>query len=102
MLYYSRSEEAADRKGMRLLFAAGIDPAAMITFCETLRQEGGDVPASLQYLSTHPSTVERIETLKALAAAQHHAVQGKPLQACDWHDIENGQNRGLEVKLVGC
>jgi len=87
MMHYSRqNEEEADREGMRLLLAAGIDPAGMIAFFERLRKEGGDAPAVLQYVSTHPSTGERIETLKALAA-QAPRRSGKLLPAYEWRDI---------------
>lgn len=68
-LRYNRGmEEEADVEGMKMLAAAGIDPAGMIAFFDTLKKKSGDVPRPLAYLSSHPSTEERIETLKALAA----------------------------------
>jgi predicted Zn-dependent protease len=87
LLQYSRrNEEEADIEGMRLLLAAGIDPAGMIAFFERLSKEGGDAPAFLKYVSTHPSTGERIETLKSLAARAPRG-SGKLLPAYDWRDI---------------
>lgn len=88
MLQYSRrNEEEADTEGMRMLVAAGIDPAGMIAFFELLRKEDGEAPAFLKYLSTHPSTEDRIERLKSLAGQlQHRPV--KLLQDYDWHDIK--------------
>jgi predicted Zn-dependent protease len=86
-LRYSReNEEEADVEGLRMLLAAGVEPAGMIAFFDVLRKEGGEVPALLKYLSTHPSTAKRIETLKALAAQAPRATV-KLLPDYDWRDI---------------
>ena len=67
-LSYNRAmEEEADVEGIKLLAAAGIDPAAMIDFFETLKKKTGDTSEYLAYLSTHPSNEQRIARLKALA-----------------------------------
>lgn len=67
-LRYSRlHEDEADREGVRLLQASGIDPAEMIAFYRLMEaQHSRDVAVS-SYLSTHPDTNDRIETLMALA-----------------------------------
>jgi predicted Zn-dependent protease len=83
-LQYSRRHETeADEEGLRMVAAAGIDPAGMIAFFETLSEEAADLPGMLKYLSTHPSTAERIERLHALAA---NADRGPatPLPHDDW------------------
>ncbi len=67
--YSRRSEEEADAEGLRTLRAAGIDPAGMIAFFESLRRTGRELPDALAYLSTHPATGERIARLRELAAA---------------------------------
>jgi len=86
-LQYSRqTEEEADTAGIRMILDAGIDPAGMIRFFETLAQEGGDFPGPLKYLSTHPGTVDRIRKLKALAA-QASPPRAKLLPDHDWRDI---------------
>ncbi len=77
VLQYSRRHEAeADEEGLRMVAAAGIDPDGMIAFFETLNEEAADLPGMLKYLSTHPSTAERIDHLRALAA---HTNRGPTL-----------------------
>jgi len=84
--YSRRNEEEADVEGMRMLLAAGIDPAGMIAFFEVLRKEGGETPAILKYLSTHPGTEDRIERLTALAGKLRQKSK-KLLPGYDWRDI---------------
>lgn len=87
VLRYSRHhEDEADAEGIRLLAQAKIDVNGMITFFETLQQEGMEVPEFLKYVSTHPSTTDRIRRLKSLAAQ----VEGQPvklLPGYEWTDI---------------
>ena len=69
-----------------MLVAAGIDPKGMITFFETLAEEGKGMPEFLKYVSTHPSTADRITRLQSLAAQQ----EGKPVKLLpdyEWKDI---------------
>jgi predicted Zn-dependent protease len=66
--YSRRNEDEADVEGLRMLQAAGIDPAAMIAFFESLRRKDLKLPEALRYLSTHPTTEERIARLRALTA----------------------------------
>lgn len=68
MLRYSReNEDEADEGGMRMIVAAGIDPAGMIAFSAVLAREGPTLPRSLNYLSTHPATAARVERLRTVA-----------------------------------
>ena len=68
LLRYSRgNEDEADEGGMRMILAAGIDPAGMIAFYDVLAREGPALPRSLQYLSTHPATADRVERIRRLA-----------------------------------
>ena len=87
LLRYSRhQEEEADTEGMRMLLAAGIDSAGMIQFFQSLREEERKEPAFLQYLSTHPSTADRVERLKS-RVGQPRSTPVKLLQGYDWSDI---------------
>ncbi len=87
-LQYSRRAEAqADAEGMKMLLAARIDPAGTIRFFEVLMKGDKQPARALKYLSTHPSTADRIERLKALAArAPGPAVPLLP--ESDWDDVK--------------
>ena len=82
------AESEADREGMRLLQAAGIDTAGMITFFEKLsaRERATDIVP--RYLRTHPTTAERIATLRALAAAGARSER-RLLPDDEWDSIKN-------------
>jgi beta-barrel assembly-enhancing protease len=89
-LQMSRTAESeADRDGIRLLQEAGIDTAGMITFFEKLlarERRGGDIVP--RYLRTHPTTTERIATLRALAAAGARP-SGRLLPDDEWDGVKN-------------
>jgi predicted Zn-dependent protease len=86
-LRYSRQdEEEADREGYRMLVAAGIDPAGMMRFFETLQKKTGGAPAVPPYLSTHPTTEGRIERLRALGATTHPTAT-RLLPGLDWREV---------------
>ena len=94
--YGRRAEEEADHEGLRLLLAAGVDPAGMIRFFERLEATGKAGPAGLRYLSSHPRLAERVARLKAELpqAGQPGAVGNRPAAApakllpdYDWTDI---------------
>ncbi|HKY32428.1 MAG TPA: M48 family metallopeptidase [Candidatus Polarisedimenticolia bacterium] len=62
---HSRSEEIeADEYGARYTAEAGYDPRALITFFEKLAEQAGDTPRALTWLSTHPTSQNRIENLE--------------------------------------
>ncbi|SEK83659.1 M48 family metallopeptidase [Pacificibacter marinus] len=68
-LAYSRDHEAsADVIGIKTSHAAGYDPAALAEFFEQLTEDYGE--SGPEWMSTHPSNAERIETIKKLAAEQ--------------------------------
>jgi Zn-dependent protease with chaperone function len=60
-LQYSRTLEAeADRKGMELMLANGLDAKGMKQLMQTLQQEE-KLPNDLSFISSHPLTNERIK-----------------------------------------
>ncbi|HYB44856.1 MAG TPA: M48 family metallopeptidase, partial [Candidatus Methylomirabilis sp.] len=87
-LQYSRHAEAeADDAGMRMLLAARVDPAGMVGFFDELTKGEGQTRTVLSYLSTHPTTADRIARLRALAAG----AIGPPvpiLSASDWEELK--------------
>ena len=87
-LQYGRlAEEEADREGLRLLLSAGIDPAGMIRFFEKMEDKGGQWPAALKYLSSHPGLPERVARLRALAAEWQTGAPVRRLDGGDWVDV---------------
>jgi predicted Zn-dependent protease len=73
--YSRRAEEEADVEGMKMLLAARVAPAGMITFFGKIQKEEGAQPKALTYLSSHPLPAERIARLKALAEAWRGAPE---------------------------
>jgi Zn-dependent protease with chaperone function len=71
MLRYRRDFEAdADREGVRLLHAAEIDAAGVVSFMRTLEEERSSEPRFVNYLSSHPRTIDRIAQLEALSGGR--------------------------------
>lgn len=64
-LSYSRSDELqADRLGARYAKRAGYDPAAIISFLETLEEISREGPSPRSYLRTHPYVSDRIRVVR--------------------------------------
>ncbi|HWP34793.1 MAG TPA: M48 family metallopeptidase [Thermodesulfobacteriota bacterium] len=83
-LRFSRQFEAqADREGMRTLEAARVAPDGLVRFLERMARARGEAPGVLRYLSTHPLSAERAQTLARLAAAARY--EPRPLLAeAEW------------------
>ncbi len=66
MMSFSRDDEReADRAGVEIMRRAGWDPRGMLEFLQMLRQREGRDPSSVEvFLSTHPSTGERVSHLR--------------------------------------
>lgn len=63
-LPHSRTQESeADKIGLELMARAGYNPNAAINLWQKMQSYSGD---SLQFLSTHPSSHNRIKTLQSL------------------------------------
>ncbi len=73
--HYSRSDELdADRAGVELLNAAGIDSRGLFGFFERIKTAGDDIPGAVEFLSTHPSGEARRANLEEHVAAGHPAL----------------------------
>jgi beta-barrel assembly-enhancing protease len=88
-LRYSRlHEDEADREGLRLLQAVGIDPAEMVAFYRIMEAQHPHEAVVPSSLSTHPDTNERIEKLIALAGPPPpHPVQLFSQE--EWKDLRS-------------
>jgi Zn-dependent protease with chaperone function len=87
-LRYSRLAEAeADRDGIRLLQAAGLDPSGEIHFFEKLAGKGqGQSGRHAEYLSTHPLPASRIAAMRELVRDGPRPTRVL-LEGYDWKDI---------------
>lgn len=85
-LRFSRQAETeADLEGLRMLAAARIAPGGMVAFLKSL--EKLDLPEGLTYLSTHPSSADRIRKLERLAAGMAFAPVPL-LSGVSWEDVK--------------
>ena len=82
---HSRSTEArADRRGMELLHAAGLDSRGMASFFERLSKfEAADLPAWTEFLASHPDTGDRAEKAREIARPGSPAMSGQ-----DWEQVK--------------
>lgn len=98
MLRYSRShEDEADREALLLLQTIGIDPAEMIAFYRIMEAQHPHDSVVPSYLSTHPSTDDRIAKLTRLAGVPPpHSV--KFFSQEEWKDLRS-LCRGLSAPL---
>jgi predicted Zn-dependent protease len=69
------AETEADRIGIELAAKAGYDPRAAVTLWEKMAKVGGSQPP--QFLSTHPSPANRLQTLRALVPQMLPYYQSK-------------------------
>ncbi len=103
-LEFSRDHERqADEVGFATLTAAGIDPRGMISFFDKLQAEQerllGDAAAlerHLGFLSTHPSSAERVERL----AERWREIEGTVRFAPQAVDLEAFQDR-IRQQIAG-
>ncbi|MGI9535204.1 MAG: M48 family metallopeptidase [Thermodesulfobacteriota bacterium] len=87
MKYSRESETEADVEGIKMLKNANFDPKGMVEFFEILNKHGGDVPNSLEYISSHPQTRDRILNLRELSKG----IEYKPVHLYskkDWDEIK--------------
>ena len=69
MRYGREDELQSDTLGVRFMSQAGYDPRAMVKVQEILSAEAGD-QSPPEFLSTHPSAPNRIQTIEQAIAAQ--------------------------------
>ena len=90
LLAHGRSQEIeADEYGARYAAAAGHDPRGLVTFFQKLQQQEGKTPGVLKWLSTHPTSAERVQNLNAYIREKR--LGGRPAGA--------GQLEAIKAKL---
>lgn len=87
-LTYSRSlEKEADTEGLKILYDNKIDQRGFVYLFETLEKED-EMGMSIELLSTHPLTVDRIAEAKAIAAKQKNYHSRNDLMVT-WEKIKS-------------
>ncbi len=84
---YSRGQESeADAEGVRMMHAAALDPLSMAQFFEIMKEQEGNVPDQLKWISTHPDHDARIISIREqIGTLPHQDYQ--PL-GLDWEDVQ--------------
>jgi predicted Zn-dependent protease len=87
-LHHQRShEDEADRDGMKLMQAVKANPLGMVEMFNHLKGLDLELPEAIQYLSSHPATDDRIESLEQLAAGADY--EPEPLLSDeDWEALQ--------------
>jgi Zn-dependent protease with chaperone function len=101
-LKFSRAMESeADAEGMKMVLAAGIDPAAIVAMFQKFEkeekkrsQDAGQEEASrwLDYLSTHPASGKRVARLRTLIEETPSGEPRPLLPGKDWATIMHKDN----------
>ncbi|MEN6620476.1 MAG: M48 family metallopeptidase [Smithella sp.] len=89
-LSYSRQdEEEADAEGIKMMIAANLDPEAMVSFFQTIKEKNAELKVP-QYISTHPDTEQRIVRIKSLKAQleKNHHFYTELLVGKNWNEIK--------------
>lgn len=80
--HHSRGDELeADRVGVEMLNAAGMDSRGLFHFFQRLKGSGDDVPGAVEFMSSHPSGETRTENLKDLATEGEPALTDEQWEA---------------------
>lgn len=90
-LSYGREMESeADREGLALLEKAGMPKGGMVKFFKKLDEQQGAVETYLKYLSTHPSSKDRISALEQ----QMTKAPGGGSVPVDWASLQTALGKG--------
>ncbi len=94
---YSRQQESdADGEGVMMLHKAGIDPSGMPGLFEVLKEEHGEVPEALIWISTHPDHETRIAETKMMI--QSLPDKNYDTIDLDWSEIQSRVTNSVEMK----
>ena len=85
--YSQAMETEADEEGARMMHEAGLDPNALAEFFAILKEEHGELPEVLSWISTHPDHDSRIDHIKILPLAP--GEDGYETLEIDWQSVQN-------------
>lgn len=88
---YSRQDELeADLFAYELAIKSSIDPKSLVSILEVLKEEGGgeNVEKLIRYVSSHPSTDDRIEIVKSKISDKKF-INKKIISDESWKEIKN-------------
>jgi len=92
---YSRSAEVdADNYAITLLDRAGISRQGLIDFFQRAAEAEDKMPGALSYLSTHPSSAERIRNLQENMS---HANERMAFSEADWEVLKGACEESAEL-----
>ena len=84
---FDRDQETeADLYAVKLLTKAQINPSGLADFLFRLSGEQGDLSDDFEFLSTHPGSAERTETI--LSEIKKNPSNFKPLEVGNWEEIK--------------
>jgi len=88
-LEYSRSaEQDADRAGLELLLSNKLNPAGMLHLMERLQAQEGDEMEALEFMSTHPSTQNRIVEIRQQIKETSYTIAPNPALEAAWKKLK--------------
>ena len=85
--YSQGQEREADETSVGLMHKSGLNPMALTEYFYRLREEQGEVPVYLNWLSSHPSHSDRIKAIEKITKDLPAAVVSS--LDIDWTDIKN-------------
>jgi Zn-dependent protease with chaperone function len=92
-LSYGREMETqADLEGMALLQKTGLPQGGMVKFFKKLDRQQGTAEQHLKYLSTHPTSADRIAVLEKLMTK---APRGGPVSK-EWTSLQTALGKGTQ------
>ncbi len=97
LLANSRSQEIeADETGVVFATRAGYDPQGLIGFFRKLQQMTGRTPRALTWLSTHPSSEDRIANLQGYIREHHLSASGGHQSLAELHQrLQQSPQQGI-------
>lgn len=83
---FDRTQETeADTKAVHYLATANINPLPMADFFDKLHRLRGDTPEIMEWISTHPNSIERANLIRKLSSKQYYSAI---INDSSWHRLQ--------------